>query len=299
MRITRRTLLSASLLLACKKQSSSSVFIDPALAMLVPADAVFLIGIRMEKLQATPFYKEHLVKQRPPALNLLAERTGIDPLKDVWEYLVETDPRGTCVLTRGKFAEMGMEPKMNSSGAERFGYKGLTFIGDQRTAVAFLNPSTAMAGPVAALKYVIDHRNDTAGLPAPLQSRIGNISAANQIWFAGSVIPAMQALPLGRVNPSTMLRSLSFLSGGIDFHTGAKGYLLGETATVNDANGVRDALRGLIGMARLSTPTEQTALLRAYDGFRVEAEGANVRVDFTAGNDVLDEAMRLIMPPGT
>src|SRR4051812_34544356 len=41
---------------ACTRQPSPTVFLDPALAVLVPRDTTLLAGIRMQRLKTTPFY---------------------------------------------------------------------------------------------------------------------------------------------------------------------------------------------------------------------------------------------------
>ena len=63
-----------------------------------------------------------------------------------------------------------MEPNIRIEGAERIQYKGINLIGRTEGAIAFLNPTTAIAGKVDALMYIIDHRNETTVSPALKES---------------------------------------------------------------------------------------------------------------------------------
>jgi hypothetical protein len=87
-------------LAGCRPKPAPIVLVDPALAILVPPDAVLLAGVRMKQLR----------------------ESGIDPRKDVWELLITSDGKDTVVMARGKFSELGMEPKLEREGVRRFAY---------------------------------------------------------------------------------------------------------------------------------------------------------------------------------
>ena len=53
-------LLVAVACVGCRPAPRTTVFIDPALSTLVPADTVFLAGLRLDKLRDTPAYKKFL-----------------------------------------------------------------------------------------------------------------------------------------------------------------------------------------------------------------------------------------------
>ena len=78
----------------------------------------------------------------------------------MWEYLIASNGSDWVALMRGKFSEMdGTEIQMK--GATRISHAGVECIGDERGAVAFLNPTTAIAGPFNSIKKALDERNRT------------------------------------------------------------------------------------------------------------------------------------------
>src|SRR5690349_21781021 len=109
-------LLIALFLAGCRKEASSTVYVDPALATLVPPDTIMLAGVRMEKLAATQFWRDYVNKGRVPMLEQFRKRTGLNPEKDIWELLVASSQKEAVMLIRGKFSEMGLEPKLDLEG---------------------------------------------------------------------------------------------------------------------------------------------------------------------------------------
>src|ERR1700730_9642497 len=59
--------------------------IDPALAMLIPADTVLLVGTRLEAIEKTAVYKKYLAQRSIPQIDAFAKQTLIDPRKELWE----------------------------------------------------------------------------------------------------------------------------------------------------------------------------------------------------------------------
>jgi hypothetical protein len=185
---------------ACQRQPSPTVFLDPALAVLVPRDTTLLAGIRMQRVRATPFY-ESLVVKSPRRLEF-RKISGLADDSDVWEYLVAYNGTDWLTLMRGKFAEMGMEPRLDKPSARRVYYNGVTIIGDEEGAMAFLNPTTALAGRYEVVLRALEQRNDNAGVPIALEKLALKIPAANDIWFA-SVGPAPSFLPVQHLKNAT------------------------------------------------------------------------------------------------
>ena len=64
-----------------------------------------------------------------------------------------------------KILRNGNGTRSKKTGAMRISHKGVSVIGDERGAVAFLNPTTAIAGPVNAIKKALDERNSNTGVP--------------------------------------------------------------------------------------------------------------------------------------
>jgi hypothetical protein len=88
-----------------------------------------------------------------------------------------------------------------------------------------------------------------------------------------------------------MIRSLD--SGWIsaDLRTGLDLKAAGNCQNDASAKQIHDALRGLIGIGRLSTPDNQPDLLRAYDGIKVEQQGKVVNVTAKVPQDLVDKVL--------
>jgi hypothetical protein len=180
-------------------------------------------------------------------------------------------------MARGNFRAAKLEHK--------FTYKGHDLFGDDRHAVMFVSPSTAVAGPTAELKTMIDERGkSTHGLPADLRPIVQTIGAGRQVWAA--FVGGLQGLDFGFREDSTLGQILRVFRGidrgtiGIDLRSGIDFKADLDCHTDNDAKHVHDAIRGVIGMGRLSAPDNRPDLLRLYDTINVVQ--MQKRVDVTA-----------------
>lgn len=119
-------------------------------------------------------------------------------------------------------------------------------------------------------------------IPAALRQKIRSIPAGNQIWGAGigsdprlaAAIPESGNL----ANLRNMVASIQGWTLGIDLRSGLKVEANGVYATGADAKPIHDALRGLVGLGRLSTPTNAPELLRFYDGIKISQQNTGVRI---------------------
>ena len=281
-------LLAALIVTGCRREPAANVFVDPALATLVPGDTVFVAGARVEQLRQTPFYRQYLAPGKIAAVERFARESGVEIRKNLWEVLIPYNGRDWFVMLRGRFAEMGMEPRIQREGARRLGYKGYTILGDERMAVLFLNPTTAVAGPLAALQRLLDFRDRSGGMPTALAAKLRSVASSNQVFFAGD---------------ASVLRSVSLVdlpagivAGGVDLREGLSARITAETASNAHAERLRQAVRAWLGTARLNTPENGRELLRVYDGIRVESDRARVDLHVDLPVDLLDELLRLLLP---
>jgi hypothetical protein len=288
--------MCAALLASCRPAAGPSTLrIDPALATLVPAGSQLLVGAKLEKLRETQTYQKHFAQMPIPQLDRFASETGLDPRKDVWEVLFCSNGKDNGVLmVRGKFAPADMEPKLERRGATRFAYKGYTLFGDERSAVFFMTPSTALAGSTPVLKTIIDNRDHSgAGVPASLQPLVNAVPSDAQFWaaFNGVLVnmPFPETSNLGNIN--IMIRSLQSGWVSADLRPGLALKAVGNCASDSGAKQIHDALRGLVGLGRLSTPDNRPDLLRAYDDIRIDQQGKQVNVTVNVPQDLVDKVL--------
>lgn len=290
-------LLAALLMVSCTPQKRSAVFIDPSLEMLVPPDTIFIVGANVDKIKDTPVYRKLLKDVELASLDDFTKKTGIDPRKDLWQVISVSNGKTALLLARGKFSTE-MEPRLESEGAQRIGYKGYTLLGNEHGAVVFMNTSTAVAGSTDQLRLLIDRRNQSGGgLPPALRAQIDALSPNDEIWAA--TVGGLSNLGLQIPDSSNLGSALQFLQGiesirlGMDVRSGLKAEAEASCDSEKSAKRVHDSLRGLIGFGRLSTPDNRPDLLQLYDGLKVTQD--QTRTDLTAqiSPDLVDRFLDL------
>lgn len=275
--------VSLMVALSCGSRDTQSVRIDPALLTLVPPDTIAMGGARIDQIKKTTVYSKYIAQRPFPAFDALRERLGIDAREDLWEVLAASDGKDTVLFARGRFSPQGIEPKLEKEGGRRTQYKGYTLVGNDEGAITFMNTSTAVAGPARAVQSVIDQRDSGANPPAALLDRTKQIPSGAQLWAVSS--GAVSRLPPGvadegnLANLGKVFRSLDGFSGWADLSSGFHLNASGTSATEQDAKKLHDAIRGLLGLARLNTPDGRTDLLRVYDRIDVSMEERTVKIE--------------------
>ena len=296
MRKTALFVLALLALAGCAPRASQTVKIDPALATLIPPDALVLAGVKADTLRSTEFYRRFVLSRPQPQLDDFVKQTGLDPRKDIWELLVASDGKSMLAMARGKFSPAGLEPTLLQGGAKRFSYKGYTLIGSEEAAVVFMNATTALAGPASALRATLDRRETGAAPPKALLDRVAAIPATSQAWVVATGPFDKFNLPVSKTGnlsiPPQMFGSIQSIVAWVDLRTALDFTATVEGATSEDAKRVHDAIKGLIGMGRLSTPDGKRELLRLYDSIGVEQQERSVRVKANIPLELIDSLQR-------
>lgn len=284
------------ILTACTPRASQTIKIDPALATLIPPDAITLVGVKADTLRSTEFYKRWITAHPQPQLEEFVKKTGLDPRKDIWELLVASDGKNTVAMARGKFSATGLEPTLTEAGAQRIAYKGYNLIGNEQAAVVFMNATTALAGPTAALRATLDRRESGAKPPKALLDRAATIPATSQVWIAATGPFDKLTLPVTRTGnlsvPPQMFGAIQGVTAWADLSQGVDLTAKVEGATPDDAKKLQSAIKGLIGMGRLSTPTEKREFLRLCDSVAVEQQERVVQVKANVPMDLIEKLGR-------
>jgi len=280
----------------CRSTPPPGVKIDPALAVMTPETAVALASVKMDAIRKTEVYRRH---RDALDWNWFSKDTGLDPRTDVWELLVVFEPSGWVAMARGKFSPGfgGLEPRV-LEGAPRTSYKGYTIIGNEQASTVFVNSSTALAGAGAAVRGLLDRRAASRGIPPALERQIRNIPPGAQIWIATAARLGGLPIPLegNWTNLNRIIESIEAGWLGIDLGNGAEVSARGSCATEQEAKGLHDAMRGLIGLGRLTTPSSQGELLRLYDSIQVSRGEREVRMSAVLPPDLVDAAVGYIRP---
>ncbi len=292
------TLTILALLCGCQTRKPGSLHIDQILEPLVPSDTTFITGANLEALRNTRVYQKWLGQLALPQLNDFIKQTGVDPRKDLSQVLSCSNGKAAVLLVRGTFNSRDVEPRLSANGARKSAYKGRNLFGDERWAVTFINASTAVAGSTSELRAVIDRQDSkSSGLSPALRAKIDSIGANRQIWAA--VVGGLQDLNIGVPDDSNLGSAIRLVQGidsatiGIDLRTGLDLAAEADCRTERDAKRINDAIRGLVGIGRLSTPDNQPDLLKLYDAVKVTQQQAHVQILAQVGSDLVDKFLDL------
>jgi len=274
MRSVRCVLVVLLLILPACRRDKPPLAINPSLARLVPVDTVALAGFRMNEVRNSPLYRKWAARTGG-RIDEFARETGFDPRKDVEQFLIASDGKNMLVLAKGKF-----EKQMERHGG---GY-----------GVVFPDKSTAVAGPLPAVKAAID-RGKKDGIPQALREKLATLPPESQVWgVALGIDPHLYKMIPETGNLSNLrpvLASVDSVAVGMDLRSGVKMEFTGVCRAAQDAKVIHDGLRGLIGMGRLSTPDNAPEMLRFYDGIQVTQEQQTVRVRADIPEEILERVL--------
>jgi len=285
--------LAAGLLSGCRS-GDAHARIDPALAPLIPSDTKMLAGFRLDKLKNTPFYKTYVEGKKIPQLEDFAHRTGLDPRKDLWELLMATNGKRVLVFARGKFGEVfGLEPKIQIEGMRRLNYKSFPVYATGDQGLMFLQSGVAVVGPVEGLYAIVDNRdNAKEAPPQALLDLVGTLPGSAQFWVVtndgGAFLPERQ-ISGNMANFYRLATALRRFTLTADLSQGLDLQIDGVYPDAAMAKQAQDALRGFIGLGRMTTPDDQPELLRLYDGIRVQQKESEVTVHAQAPFSLLEQ----------
>jgi len=287
-------LVLACLLLSagCARQTQPvGITVDPAFRTLILPATKLLAGVDWDSLKTTDFYRRHQNDLNVSVLNAPAERLGINPLRDVAKVLVSWDGNNWLFLERGRWNPGDLQKRMIAAGAAASNYRGRTLLGSTWTVTFF--KTVAVEGSPAAVRNAVDVESAGNGeVPEELQERLRTLPSHDQIWAASrSGLAFASAITNSDVQSalSNITGSVSGATGGIYVDSGVHLSMDLECISDQGATRVHDALRGVIGFARLSTKDDQQDLLRAYDAIQVDKKNRMVEVHADLSGDLGDK----------
>jgi hypothetical protein len=299
--MTRRlaaTLLALSIVTAACRREPANARVDAAIAPLIPAETAALAGLRLDRLKNTPFFHRYIEGRRIPALNDFKEKTGLDPVQDVWEAVWAFRPAHSVVFIRGKFGgEFGLEPRFNVPGIQRMSYKGYYILHQQGRGVLFLNTGVAAAGAIPDLQAVVDQRDKPGAVPpAALIGLVASLPAchAYAVTLNGGALAADLPREGNLANFARMATTLGQATLYADLSQGVNLQAQADYPDPAVARQVQDTIRGLLGILRLRTPQDRPDLLRIYDGIRVAAQQGHLTLTANAPFELADQVLRAL-----
>jgi hypothetical protein len=291
--------IACLILAGCVPKQSASLHVSPALEALVPADTVVVLGFNLTALADTSVYQKLSSRVPLPQLDEFERATGLDPRKDLSEFLVCSNGNNALLLTRGKFRIPDLEARFKSKGVKPENYKGHALFGDQRAAVTFLDDSTAAAGATTQLHALLDQTGVRGGqgLPPALRDLLRTLPADDQVYAALTGGVATLNLPLPREgnmgNVLDALKSVETATIGMNLSKGIDAVAVVNCKTAGDAKFVHDLLRGLIGFGRLNTPDNKPEMLKLYDSIQVTQQETQTKAIANVPQELTDHFLDL------
>lgn len=256
-------LLSSCLLafVSCRSSTSGGVRVDSTLGSFVPPTTGVLAGIDLERIKTSSLYKRHEQQLNLTFLNEFSERTGIDARRDVASLLIAWPANQPVVIAKGRFAEAEVGRKLQNH----------VFFPKRNILLATLDPSGRPP----------TQQDGNGGVPQAVKDRMTVLSGEDQIWLVSSQSLPVSRIPLRPDLQSALSNLIAYVTGasmGVSMTDGAQFESELMCVSPQGAKQVHDAIRGGIGLARLTTKDDELDLLRVYDAIQVTQDGQTVRV---------------------
>ncbi len=301
MRVYSALFLVAIALLAgaCHRNTGAGVEINSNLKGYIPPKTNVLAGVNFEKLKQADFYKRHQGQLALPQLDQFSKQTGVDPRRDLASFVVAWDGVSAMAMVQGGFDPNAISQKFQSGGVPSEKYNKATLYGDGRRGdLVVLPKGILIAGPVELLKKSLD-QNATGGggISEDLQSQLTRINSNAQLWSATSGIISLKNMSVRSDMAMNLANILDYVDASAVGVTVASGLNLDAHFTCVSDEGsqrVNDALRGVIGLARLSTPDAQLDQLKIWDSIHVEKQGKEVHVSAVLDSNLAEKAFSVI-----
>lgn len=283
---------------SCSKQVSSGIVVDGAFRPLIRPETNVLAGISIEKLKTAPLYQRHEKALDFPLFDASVQRLGFDPRRDITDLLFASDNKTGALMARGHFQPKEIEAKLQASGLQRRPYKSFTLLGDDRNSLVFLKGGMLLAGSSKEVRSALDFKDSGAGeVPEELQERLRTLSKNDQIWIVSRQGLPLAGTPMRSEVQSALANIVEYIRGttaGLAVDNGAHLQANLTCISAEGAHRVHDAIRGGIGLARLSTKDNENDLLKLYDSIQVDQDGSLVRVRADVSGDVADKFLNTL-----
>jgi len=280
------------LMTACGRQMPVGITVDPAFRSLTPPDTKLLSGADWDGLKASPFYQRHEKDLNVPVFNAAVERLGVNPVRDFSKLMAAWDGKDWFFMERGRFNSNDLQKRMIAAGARSSTYRNRTLLGENAGSLVLFK-NIALEGSSAAVQHAIDIESAGQGeIPEELQERLRTLSKQDQLWTVSRAGLAFANVPM---NPdwqsalSNITGSISGTTAGVYVDAGVHLSIVLQCTSDQGATRVHDAVRGMIGFARLSTKDDEEDLLRAYDAIHVSKTNQMVEVKADLAPELADK----------
>jgi hypothetical protein len=275
-------------------------------ALILPADAKFVMGFDVKRFAASPFYERFKAQRgmQPAALEELEAKTGLNPARDLDQIVVAgTGVRGAGVaVALGHFDLYKLGRAIEASGkAQGTSYEGVTVYNfseesKQPLSLALVDESTLVLGPTDQVTQALASR--TRGetplkTNTALMARVEKIQPGSTFWMVGDQ-SLLASLPTSIPGPggsagggSLALPALLGLTVTGDLDPQVSLAVTGEAKDAAAAKNLADIVRGLVAMASLQA-AQKPELSQLASAVSVATEENRVLVSARIPYETLD-----------
>ena len=279
----------------------------PGEALVLPADARFVMGFDARRFTASPFYARYASQRgmHPEALRELEEKTGINPARDVDQIVVAGTSgmgAGSLALVTGRFDLYKLGRTLETEGkVDGYSHDGATVYafkpeGAQPMAIAFLDERTLLFGQKAPVEAAVSSR--TRGeVPfkknAVLMSLVEKVRPGSTFWMVGdqsllagmpTSVPAPGASVDGAAISLPALKSLT-VTGDLDPQVSLA--VTGEATDEVAAKNLADVVRGFVAIMSLQAQ-QKPELQQLASAVTVATQANQVLVSARIPYELLD-----------
>ncbi|HUL77673.1 MAG TPA: hypothetical protein VL691_10455 [Vicinamibacteria bacterium] len=289
----------------------------PGAALILPADARFVMGVDVKRFTASPFYARYASERgmEPEALRELEEKTGLNPARDV-EHIVIAGTAGAgpvgLALVTGKFDLYKLGRTLEAEGKVRgYNHAGATVYafkeeGPRALAVAFLDDTSLLFGQKGRVEAAVTSR--TRG-ETPLKNNAALVSLVEKVrpgstfWMVGdqsllaglpTSVPAPGASADGASVNLPALKSLT-VTGDLDPQVSLA--VTGEAADELAAKNLADVVRGFVALVSLQAQ-QKPELRQLASAVSVATEQNRVLVSARIPYEMIDALRAKAKPAG-
>jgi len=232
-------------------------------------------------------------------LRKLLSDSGIDARRDVNEILIATagdsENSKSLIIARGQFHPEQFIATASARGAAVANWHGVQVAAlkgaKAESAVAFLDPGTALFGDGETVRAAIDRSAGSSNLSPELQARMRELSATYDAWFLSNGPPGdffagkLADENLGDAVQSNLLAAVVEASGGLKFEPDGVHFTGTAIARSNkDASALRDVVKFVAGLVQIDKASKTTLA----QSLQATAEGNILRLSLTMPEPVVE-----------
>jgi hypothetical protein len=279
----------------------------PGEALVLPADARWVLGLDVQRFAASPFYARFAAQpgMKPGSLAELEEKTGLNPARDIDRIVIAGSGAAkdspTLALVTGRFDLYKLGRALETQGkAHGSNHEGVTVYafkeeGPRATAVAFLDGGSLLFGSRDRVEAAVSSRTrgetPLKGNPTLLRL-IEKVRPGSTFWMVGDQsllagLPATVPAPGGGEGAALTLPALRSLSVTGDLDPQVSLAITGEAADEAAARNLADVVRGFVALASLQAQ-QKPELLQLASAISVATESNHVLVSVQVPYALID-----------